>query len=253
MSKSIAENLQEYIETQGGAVGLRAEFAREILAELKRMSSELDELKSKLAEMGGDSNEAFPFIPWSKEDEFFASQPIANNSEPVQRITEQDAREIAEEYTYWASHESFRDYSVEQFFKEGAGKTLLAKLNEHREPEVKAVQARYLTNTHEYVGSRTTFIVDNERPDGFDENNGDYCILYTSQVTPNKAEVPTHYYAKNSDVWWYRKSDNDIYYWDLTDEDNRVYGWIKHSQGRDINHDKWLEENLKPLPPLKGE
>lgn len=40
--------------------------------------------QSKLAEMGSASNEAFPFIPWSKEAEFFASQPIANNSERVQ-------------------------------------------------------------------------------------------------------------------------------------------------------------------------
>lgn len=46
--KSIAENLQECIESQGGTVALRAEFARNVLAELKPFQSELADLQNRL-------------------------------------------------------------------------------------------------------------------------------------------------------------------------------------------------------------
>ena len=52
-------------------------------------------------------------------------QPIANNSEP-QRITEQDAREIAEAYSDYP-------YNFKSWLK-SEGREILAKLNEHSEP-----------------------------------------------------------------------------------------------------------------------
>lgn len=54
-------------------------------------------------------------------------QPIANNSEPVQRITEQDAREII---SSWGAF----NQEVFEMWCMTAGKKVLAKLNEHREP-----------------------------------------------------------------------------------------------------------------------
>jgi hypothetical protein len=69
----------------------------------------------------------------------------------LQRIAEQDAREIIEKYNDWKEHESFRDFSVEQFFKEDASKVLLAKLNEHCEPDYKAQRDLLLRNLKSIV------------------------------------------------------------------------------------------------------
>jgi hypothetical protein len=53
----------------------------------------------------------------------------------------------------------------------------------------------------------------------------------------------THYHHREGFTWWYKKKDGDIYF-----PSEKNSHWIKIENGRDINHDQWLEENLREIP-----
>lgn len=60
------------------------------------------------------------------------SQPIANNSEPAQRITEQDAREIIDAFCLFTTDKTLPVH-LKHWLESSYWGDLLAKLNEHRE------------------------------------------------------------------------------------------------------------------------
>jgi len=48
----------------------------------------------------------------------------------------------------------------------------------------------------------------------------------------------THFYERNGDFWFYKRDGGALFY---PDENNQ---WIEHIFGDDVNHDKWLKDNL---------
>lgn len=153
------------------------------------LMAERDELKAKLAEIDvcgiynivrdivqnyecGDEvdNKLRPILAK-------LSQPIANNSEPVQRITEQDVRDIANNIFMECCGYKFPKVQTAVWFEE-EGRNILAKLNEHRETVEKRT---------------TTLNTDSEKilRDEIDRLSK-RCEFFESayQVTPNKGEVP---------------------------------------------------------------
>jgi len=48
----------------------------------------------------------------------------------------------------------------------------------------------------------------------------------------------THFYEKNNNFWFYKREGGKLFY---PDEKNQ---WVEHIFGGDVNHDKWLKDNL---------
>jgi len=182
-------------------------------------------------------------------------------SESVQRITEQDAREIATQFFYWWHNQPGKN--TMQGFGEwitDEGRTLLAKLNEHREPEVKpkeSIDPKYPLATLRYIlnlkqdssrnlSDTVTEIINKYASYPPVESSDliiakaalaklaelDVAMLINSQVTPNKAESPSHIEAEpigfvdaNGDAILSRRVKGGYLYWG----------------------------DAQPLPPLKGD
>lgn len=171
------------------------------------------------------------------------SQQIANNSEPVQHITEQDAREIM------FSLMQNKDLKFSEWL-DGEGRTLLAKLNEHREPEPKE---------RVYINSAIDeFILDSQIM--LDVSEVFVKEIFKagakwqrSQVTANKAEVPHWVEIDNPED---APTDGNLVLWDGCDlsvdyvENEVEFGTSFFANGTEATH--YLAGLKTPLPPLNN-
>ena len=184
-------------------------------------------------------------------------------SEPVaQSITEQGLREILNSFNKWFSRSDLGIHGCIRNFEKDVidlylcheGRTLLAKLNEHREPELSVEPVGYMDSAGDIVEQIIIKQVCGN------ENNSRYQIpvyAHYPQFTANKAEVP-----------------------DIQEMVNRFLGWklpenfhpdcgisFKHNTAWGVYPNNWpIGTNLltadqakemfeyalsKPLPPLK--
>ena len=78
-------------------------------------------------------------------------KPSPDSAAPKQRITEQDAREISSHFVQWLNEfDDQRNATISKWLDE-EGRTLLAKLNEHREPDYKAQRDLLLAAMKNYL------------------------------------------------------------------------------------------------------
>ncbi len=197
------------------------------------------------------------------------SQPIANNSEPAQRITEQDARAIITDLANELESEVMAKYTLDHLKYPSqkakfdadmstvhAARTLLAKLNEHREQEAKP---------NESVGEVKKVIINAfgfyaEVKCNIEIKPGDKLYLHP-QVTPNKEEVPNWKPIESApkdkliDIWIENKGGkgvrwSDCYYDQICDDwrTSGASGHLVFVPARCVTH--WMNS---PLPPLKDE
>lgn len=168
---------------------------------IKQLELKLAELESQKPAIFVKGRKVVGFNPADGtriEGEFYAQpKPAA----PAQRITEQDAREIAASF-YYAQVTSSNEKSVLEvsqllsvWLASPDGKILLDKLNEHREPEAEPKESvepvRYMFKFSESESfSDNTYLSEKEALDDF----GDYArevfpVYLHPPVSPNKAEA----------------------------------------------------------------
>jgi len=174
------------------------------------LSKDYFELKSKLAEMERQGSDVtlhiragVPISVVCKNELCSGIHDLylhAKPAESVQRITEQDAREIVNSFNKWFARTDLGlpglitdfDKQVTNLYLSDEGRTLLAKLNEHREPEVKAEVSIDTDKAFEdyvklmYKGGDSDEWHDAPVSEVFKDG-----FNLGRQVTANKAEVPT--------------------------------------------------------------
>ena len=190
-------------------------------------------------------------------------------SENPQRITEQDAREIASSAVdHYIDNENT---TVHHWFDE-RGKTLLSKLSENRDP----VQAtKYHNSNYQEILNE---LYDFREVAGIREDYWSYgriCkvidLIHPINVTPSKAEVPSGYALIPLDANGLPKITNtmkadNIGEFELSiefpewNEETEEYTGEMENKKRDVPWDKckeiykamaWSAMHSKPLPPLK--
>jgi len=155
--------------------------------------SERDELKAKLAELEGQepalkiTNGHFagwnPSYNGPYHGNFYAQ---AKPSAPAQRITEQDAREIADSvyaFRKKKERENFGSNNADWMYEEG--RTLLAKLNEKREVEAVQEPLAYYYTRDRYTPQLR--YVDDRIPE---PDRSLWNEIPLGSLTANKVEVP---------------------------------------------------------------
>lgn len=64
------------------------------------------------------------------------------------------------------------------------------------------------------------------------------------EIDINDAPIgSTHYYSRGKNLWFYKKNGSKVFY----PNEEEGFGWIEHEFGIDVEHDKWLDDNLKPI------
>lgn len=197
---------------------------------MARLIDDNAHLKAKLAEMEKqeplirDEDSSYHHWTWNcKNPDIFMDASVAAKeawmarakldvakpkpSAPAQRITEQDAREILKSYTIYHPA-NYIDEFVDEWIASDRYKNLLAKLNEHREPEANLK----LYSTDQYIDPRGDGVVAYYLPSTLNESKSagyhervtldlkiarhwsshmGVKILELKPVTANKAEVPS--------------------------------------------------------------
>lgn len=111
------------------------------------------------------------------------------DKEPSTRITEQDAREIINSMVGYREHEQGIFETEFEYWIEEKGRTLIAKLNEHREPDYKAQSL--IADAIEQMAK--------EFLEGWPDHKGkyDFMIGYAYRIRNSKASASTDNGEKN--------------------------------------------------------